>query len=129
VRTARIFGCRLRRFSLSVFIKLAPVEAVVNDDAFIVMRFAPAIVKRMLAQIVHGNNLNNLTTDNLPRLLMVGADAHRLFLVCGLWNDVSIDLHIAPHKARGGGLLGPQEKKCDAGLLGFIYRCERGKVL
>jgi hypothetical protein len=43
--------------------------------------------------------------------------------------DVSIGLRLAAHKPHGGGLLGQKEKKCVIDVLGFIYRCERGKVL
>ena len=80
----------------------------------------------MLAEII---DRNNVISVDLPRHLMLGVAVHRLSLAFGFWDGASIDLRLAPHKPDGRGLLGRQEQKCGAGLLGFIYRCERGKVL
>lgn len=80
----------------------------------------------MLAEVIDGHDV---ITVHLPRHLMVAVAVHRLFLISGFWDGASIDLRLAPHKPDGRGLLGRQEQKCGAGLLGFIYQCERGKVL
>jgi hypothetical protein len=121
---------RLRRFPLAALEQLAGVKAVVDHDPVIVGRSAPAVGKRMLAEIL--DRVDVITVD-LPIHLLSGVTVHRLFLVSGFLGDVSIGLRLATHKPlrcrTGGGLLGQQEKNCGAGLLGFIYRCERGKVI
>jgi hypothetical protein len=74
---------------------LAAVKAVVDHDAVIVGRPAPASGSRMLAEII---DRNDVISVDLPGHLIVGAAVHRLFLVSGFWDGASIDLCLPTDK-------------------------------
>jgi hypothetical protein len=58
---------------LSVFIFLAPVEAVVDDEAIVIFGVAPAVLHPMRAKIVDGTDV---VSDDLPGVLSAGFSGH-----------------------------------------------------
>jgi hypothetical protein len=85
----------LRRFPLAALEQLAGVKAVVDHDPVIVGRSAPAVGKRMLAEIL---DRVDVITVNLPVHLLSGVAVHRVFLASGVLADVSIGRRFTPDK-------------------------------
>jgi hypothetical protein len=73
-----IGGGRLRQPPFAALVKFAAIKAVVDHDAIIVRRAAPAASNRMLAEIV---DRIDVVSVNLPCQLWNGSILHARFLV------------------------------------------------
>ena len=103
LRAARLWplntACSLNvsgRFSVAALVKFATVEAVVDHNAFVVRRTAPAIGERMLAQIIDGPHM---VADHFPSHIGRGIAAHR-FGPLGRSFDIQQNAVAFHHKLR-----------------------------